>query len=76
MLDRSIFRENLPNGGRGFPCALKKGRGHTIALTTITFDASCHHIRRFICATFANGYQVIHSIGLLSAVMASEVIAL
>ena len=76
MLDRSIFRENLPNGGRGFPCALKKGGGHTIALTTITFNASCNHISGFICAALADGYQVIHSIGFLSAVMASEVIAL
>ena len=76
MNGRPIFRENLPNGGRGFPCALKKGGGHTIALTAVTFNASCNHIRSFICAAFANGYQVIHSIGFLSAVMASEVIAL
>ena len=76
MHSRAIFRENLPDGGRGFPCALKKGGGHTIALTAVTFDASCDHISGFICAALADGYQVIHSIGLLSAVMASEVIAL
>jgi hypothetical protein len=75
MHSRAIFRENLPDGGRGFPCALKKGGGHTISLTTITFNTSCNHIGRFICAALTDGYQVIHSIGLLSAVMASEVIA-
>ena len=75
MLGRAIFRENLPDGGRGFGCALKKGRGHTIALTAITFDTSSDHIRSFISSTFADGYQVIDCVGFLSAIMASEVIA-
>jgi hypothetical protein len=76
MFGRAIFRENLPDGGRGFPSALKKGRGHTIALTAVAFDTSCNHIGRFICAAFANGYQVIDCISFLTAVMTSKVIAL
>jgi hypothetical protein len=73
---RAIFRENLPNGGRGFPTAVKKGGGYAVALTTVAFDAGCNHIGGFICAPLADGYQVIHCVGLLSAVMASEIIAL
>jgi len=76
MLGRAIFRENLPDGGRGFPCALKKGRGHSIALTRVTFDASRNHIGRFICAAFADGDKVIDCVRFLPAVMTSEVIAL
>jgi hypothetical protein len=75
MLGRAIFRENLPNGGRGFGSALKKGRGHTIALTAVAFDTSSNHIGRFICATFTYRYQVIDCVGFLSAVMTSEIIA-
>ena len=40
MPSRAIFRENLPDGGRGCPVALKKARGHTIALTAVAFNAS------------------------------------
>jgi hypothetical protein len=76
MLGRAIFRENLPEGGRGFPGALKKPGGYAVSLTTIAFDTSCNHISGFISTTFRDGYQVIHSISLLPAVMASEVIAL
>ena len=76
MLDRSIFRENLPNGGRGSGSALKKGRGHTIALRTIALRAASHHIRSFISSTLADRYQVINCIGFLTAVMAGIVIAL
>jgi hypothetical protein len=74
MNGRAIFRENLPNGGRGSACAHKKGGGHTIALTTIAFDTSCNHIGSFISSTFADGYQMIDCVGFLAAVMAGEVI--
>jgi hypothetical protein len=73
---RAIFRENLPNGGRGFPGELKKAGGYAVALTAVAFDTSSDHIGSFISTTFRDGYQVIHSISLLPAVMASEVIAL
>jgi hypothetical protein len=76
MLGRAIFRENLPNGGRGFPNAVKKGRGHTIALTAVTFNASCNHISRFICAAFRYWNKMVDCVGFLSAVMTGEVIAL
>jgi hypothetical protein len=76
MLGRAIFRENLADGGRGFPNALKKGRGHTIALTRVTFDASRNHIGRFICTAFADRDEMIDCVGFLSAIMTSEVIAL
>jgi len=44
MPSRAIFRENLPNGGRGSAGALKKGRGHTIALTAVAFDAGSKEV--------------------------------
>ena len=75
MSGRSIFRENLPNGGRGCRCAHKKAGGHTISLTTIARITSCNHIGSFICAAFADRYNVIDGSGFLSAVMTSVVIA-
>jgi hypothetical protein len=56
MPSRAIFRENLPNGGRGSAGALKKGGGHTIAFRTIALSAASHHIRSFISATLADRY--------------------
>jgi hypothetical protein len=76
MPSRAIFRENLPNGGRGSGCALKKGGGHTIALRTIALRATGHHIRSFISSTLANRYQVINCIGFQPTVMTSVVISL
>jgi len=51
MLGRAIFRENLPNGGRGCSVTLKKGRGHTIALTAVAFNAGSDHICSLISPT-------------------------
>ena len=76
MPSRSIFRENLPNGGRGCSVTLKKGRGHTIAFTAVAFNAGSDHICSLISSTFAYWYQMIHSIGFLAAVMAGEVVPL
>jgi hypothetical protein len=73
---RAIFRENLPNGGRGSGCALKKGGGHTISLRTIALSATGDHIRSFISSTLADRYQMINCSGFKPAVMASVVISL
>lgn len=75
MHSRAIFRENLPDGGRGSACAHKKRGGHTIALTAVAFDTSCDHIGSFICAALTYWYHVIYCVGFLAAVMASVVIA-
>ncbi len=64
MSEASLYSRNM----------LKKGRGHTIALTAIAFDTGSDHIGSLISSTFANGYQVIDCIRFLPAVMAGEVI--
>jgi len=76
MPSRAIFRENLPNGGRGSGSALKKGGGHTISLRTIALSATSHHIRSFISSTLADRYQVINCSGFKPAIVASIVISL
>ncbi len=53
------------------PSALKKRRGHTIALTRVTFVTSRNHIGRFICAAFTDRDEMIDCVGFLSAIMTS-----
>lgn len=75
-LSRALPGDKIPDGGRGFPGALKKPGGYSVALTAVAFVASGNHISSLICASLRYGDDVIHSIGFLTAVVTGVVIAL
>ena len=61
-LSRALPGDKIPDGGRGFWWCAQKTRGHTIALTTIAFDASNAQVVFDVQSTFAQWDDVIDCI--------------